>query len=630
VLALVLAGCRVAVDVTVDVNEDGSGSVRVGVGLDDAAMARIPDLAEQLQTDDLAAAGWKVDGPEKEGDGLTWVRASKPFADPDQLGAIIEEISGPEGPFRDFTLSRTRSFGETTIELSGTVDLSEGPQAFSDEQLAELLGGDPFGGNLEQIEQEEGKPVPEMVDFTVTADLPGAEPVSVQPSFADTEPTELTASSTETRWAARLWAFAAVLLAVGAIVVLVLGMRRSARDRALVREAPRARLDDLQPAPVPEEETVRLVPVAAAPAAGSAGPEEAVPEPGLAPAAAPVGGAPVAGAAGSQGVAPPAPAEEPVPAAAASAAADLPSRQPEPASPAASTGAPAAPLAASAPPAAPSPEPAAEVLPAAAAGVAAAAAAPDEATPPVETPPPVEAAPVEGAPVEAAPPVTPAAPAPTEAAAHAASTEPPPRRLELVVLDAMGVVFTTGSGAADLLANFASAAGSTLSRDDVADRYAKCMVGQISVPELWISLGVAGDPEDLTDRFLALHRPSAGLREFLDRMQERGLPVAVVANDVAEWSHRLRAAHKLDELTSVWVTSGDVAACMPDAPLYSALIRASGIDARNSFFIANDLEILDAARSFGFAAAWFNPEAGADADIVGYPVIRSFKELGIS
>ena len=60
------------------------------------------DLAHQLRVDDLRAGGWQVVGPRKESDGLTWVRASKPFADPAEAERIVADLSGPTGPFHSF------------------------------------------------------------------------------------------------------------------------------------------------------------------------------------------------------------------------------------------------------------------------------------------------------------------------------------------------------------------------------------------------------------------------------------------------------------------------------------------------------------------------------------------------
>lgn len=221
VAAAVLAGCQADLEVTIDVAGDGSGVVTVAVGLDADALSRVPDLAGQLRTEDLEAAGWTVAEPE-EREGRTWIRATKPFEDPSQLPPIMEEISGADGIFSDVALTREHSFGATTYDLTATVDLSGGIAVLGDADLAAALDGDPFGGNLELIEAEEGEPVTEMVTVTVSANLPGAvAPEVIEPTFADAEPTTLTASSTVTETAPKVWVGVAALCFLLAAMVPV-------------------------------------------------------------------------------------------------------------------------------------------------------------------------------------------------------------------------------------------------------------------------------------------------------------------------------------------------------------------------------------------------------------------------
>lgn len=230
VMALVvLASCQARVDVTTQVAADGSGTVVVGVGLDADAMRRAGDLEQQLRVDDLRTAGWQVDAPSPEADGFTWVRARKDFSEPSQLGEIMAELTGSDGPFRDFELKRSSSLLGTDYRYRGTVDLTKGPAAFSDPDLSAALGGDPFGGTLGAIEQAEGKPVAEMVQFRVSVDLPGASATKVwTPGFADASATHITASSSERGLFSRLWIVGVVLIGVAIVLVL---LRQAFRHR---------------------------------------------------------------------------------------------------------------------------------------------------------------------------------------------------------------------------------------------------------------------------------------------------------------------------------------------------------------------------------------------------------------
>lgn len=225
-LLLILTGCRMQVAVDVAVDDDGGGVVTVGVGLDDAALGRVGDLRRQVRVDDLVSAGWVVSEPQREGDGLTWIRARRSFRDPAEATAVLAELTGPDGAFRDFAVSREDGLLGTTYRVRGTVDLTAGPQVFSDPELTAALGGDPFGGTLTAIEQEEGARVGEMVDFRVTVALPGARPRSYTASFDDERPTRVDASST----VSSLTATMLVWLPIAAVAVVVLvALRRAFR-----------------------------------------------------------------------------------------------------------------------------------------------------------------------------------------------------------------------------------------------------------------------------------------------------------------------------------------------------------------------------------------------------------------
>jgi hypothetical protein len=227
-----------------------------------------------------------------------------------------------------------------------------------------------------------------------------------------------------------------------------------------------------------------------------------------------------------------------------------------------------------------------------------------------------------------APDAVAAAAAATATTTAAADDAPASRRLQLVVIDVMGVAFATGRDTVDLLVDFLHQRGSSLDRSAVEASWSLAAEGRVSVGELWGSLGLTGDPGDLSDEFLAGHRLQPGLRRFLERMVARDLPVAGVADDVAEWSRKLRSTHKLDHLTAAWIVSGDVGERLPGGAVLGRVIQVTGVEARNALFISDRVANLDAARSFGFAGALIVLDGStvAAAD-VGYPVIAGFDDL---
>ncbi|MDP9070662.1 MAG: hypothetical protein M3N68_05140 [Actinomycetota bacterium] len=154
-----------------DAGPDGRGQVRATVTLDRAAAEQVPDLARQQRVEDLEAAGWRVEEPERDEDGSVEVRAVKAFSSAAGATRAVEELTGPDGAFRQFALTRTRTFLKTRTRFSGTVDLSRGLEGFIDPVLRERLGGS--GLDSATVERQLGAPLAQVFTFEVRADLPG-------------------------------------------------------------------------------------------------------------------------------------------------------------------------------------------------------------------------------------------------------------------------------------------------------------------------------------------------------------------------------------------------------------------------------------------------------------------------
>jgi hypothetical protein len=239
--------CRVDTQIGITVNENGSGTVTVRVGLDDDALRRVPTLVQDLKTDDLKSAGWTVQGPAKASDDLTYISASKNFANPEEASKVLAEISGPNGPFRDFAITRTRSFAKTMFTFEGTVDFTGGLESFSDSELAAQLDGKPLGDDLKAIEDRVGEPLDTAFQFHVVVRLPGKvksnAPIRAgngsvwQPKLSDTEPLKLTASSTDTRWLTLIASGIAIAAGVAVLVLVVLRLLSARRRGRHARHA---------------------------------------------------------------------------------------------------------------------------------------------------------------------------------------------------------------------------------------------------------------------------------------------------------------------------------------------------------------------------------------------------------
>ena len=126
-LALLLAGCKIDTTVTIDVHDDGSGTVTVAAHLDAAAVQAVEvqgkKVDESIRLDDLKQAGWTIEPWTTADDGSATISMSKAFTSPDQVADILGEVSGANGPLRDVTASRDRGLFATDYSVKGAVDL---------------------------------------------------------------------------------------------------------------------------------------------------------------------------------------------------------------------------------------------------------------------------------------------------------------------------------------------------------------------------------------------------------------------------------------------------------------------------------------------------------------------------
>jgi hypothetical protein len=215
-LAALLAACTFHLDVDVDVAKDGSGTVTAIAALDDGAVANVGgDLREVLALDDLTRQGWTVTGPRRGRDGLTTVTVRKPFDHPAGAAAAVRQLSGVNGPFQDFAVTRRSSLTQTRWAVTGTIDLDRGAG----------VRGAPPSKDVQQLADQLGQSLDRLVQVRVRTRLPGhvesnattkASNGAVWQIAFGGPPIHLEAHGTQRRTSTYL------LLGAGALVVLVL------------------------------------------------------------------------------------------------------------------------------------------------------------------------------------------------------------------------------------------------------------------------------------------------------------------------------------------------------------------------------------------------------------------------
>ena len=129
---IVLSGCRVDLATSVNVAENGSGTISVVVAADADAVRNAPELATSLNVDDLRAAGWTVDVQNPAANGGLSVVAARTFATVDEASLFLTQLSGDNGPLRNIALTRTGGVNDASYQFSGVGGLPKGLAGFAD------------------------------------------------------------------------------------------------------------------------------------------------------------------------------------------------------------------------------------------------------------------------------------------------------------------------------------------------------------------------------------------------------------------------------------------------------------------------------------------------------------------
>jgi hypothetical protein len=234
-LVALLSGCKIDTSVTVDMHDDGSGVVTVRATLDAQAVAEAEvgggKLEDRVRLGDLSEAGWKISPWARSGSGTAQIELSKPFSSPDQVAAIIAEVSGPNGPVKDVKATRDHGAASTKYAVTGAVDLAAiGTGVTADPDLVAALTNQQVDVNA--IDQSLLAELRESVAVNVVVKFPDGSSTTVNGVTGKSVPFDVSTSIVNTRRITLL--VIAVVLVVLAIVVLLIGRRRR-RARAPVR-----------------------------------------------------------------------------------------------------------------------------------------------------------------------------------------------------------------------------------------------------------------------------------------------------------------------------------------------------------------------------------------------------------
>lgn len=159
--------------------------------------------------------------------------------------------------------------------------------------------------------------------------------------------------------------------------------------------------------------------------------------------------------------------------------------------------------------------------------------------------------------------------------------------IKWIVFDMMGVIFTVGDDTNDLLVPYIWRKNAGIPRKFIVDTYMDASMGCISSEEFWRTINVCEPGKekemsrDYLDTCLTLNETFLSAAKKLKGKYK----LAILSNDVSDWSTYLRKKYELDDFIEFSVISGDVNLRKPDQDIYRLAIERTGGPPRECLFI---------------------------------------------
>lgn len=197
-----------------------------------------------------------------------------------------------------------------------------------------------------------------------------------------------------------------------------------------------------------------------------------------------------------------------------------------------------------------------------------------------------------------------------------------------IIFDVMGVIFTVGDDTNDLLVPFVQEHNKSITREEINNLYMDASLGKITSDEFWQKVGIckSGDKQEICKEYLdtCLTIDENFIR--IARQLKKNYNLAVLSNDVSEWSTFLREKFGIDDVIEFSVISGDAKCRKPSEEIYQIALRQAKVDAADCVFIDDRDKNLIPAMNQGMKVIRFlRDDVTTSLDDVA--VISSFLEL---
>lgn len=194
---------------------------------------------------------------------------------------------------------------------------------------------------------------------------------------------------------------------------------------------------------------------------------------------------------------------------------------------------------------------------------------------------------------------------------------------EWLIFDAMGVIYEVGDDTRNLLVPYIKRFKPEVEEQKILDLYLDASLGKISSREFWLTFGFEdwkAAQKNYLDSCLVLDGDFISAAERLSKDYN----IAMLSNDVSEWSAYLRKRFGLDRLFKEVVISGDAGLRKPDGKIYELLLGRINARPEDCTFFDDRVKNLIPARNIGINTVLFNRDR---VDTEGFRSVNGFREL---
>ena len=195
-----------------------------------------------------------------------------------------------------------------------------------------------------------------------------------------------------------------------------------------------------------------------------------------------------------------------------------------------------------------------------------------------------------------------------------------------IIFDAMGVIFEVGDDTNDLLVPYIQKRNDLISAEIINEMYLKASLGEISSFDFWKELGFYSEYPEIEREYLDTCLTIDP--DFIEtaRTLLKKYYLAILSNDVKEWSTYLRVKFDLNSLFKIIIISGEVGYRKPDERIYNVLLDRIHSSPSNCVLIDDREKNLLPASEIGFKTIRFIREESIDYFPADFE-ISSFVEL---